>query len=75
MVTLPHFSFPKRLGLRLKAEGRAVDHPVFPGRPGMAARRMEDDADVRDVIEMMRLNYDLITARMSGAAGGEDQAL
>jgi Family of unknown function (DUF5519) len=24
-----HFSFPKKLGLRLRAEGRVTDHPVF----------------------------------------------
>ena len=32
-------------------------HPVFPDKRGPAARRIEDDADVRDVIELMRLNY------------------
>jgi hypothetical protein len=58
-----HFSFPKQLGLSLRTEGRVVDHPVFPGKPGFAARRIEDDADIRDVIEMMRLNYDRIIAR------------
>jgi hypothetical protein len=50
--------FPKDLGLALKQEGRVVDHPVFPGKPGPAARRIEDEDDVRDVIELMRLNYD-----------------
>lgn len=58
-----HLSFPKKLGLRLRAEGRVVDHPLFPGKPGFAARRIEDDADIRDVIEKMRLNYDRISAR------------
>ena len=58
-----HFSFPKELGLRLRTEGRVVDHPVFPGKPGFAARRIEDDADIRDVIELMRLNYERIRAR------------
>jgi hypothetical protein len=57
-----HFSFPKEVWLQLRAEGRIVDHPVFPGRQGPAARRIEDDADVRDVIAMMRLNYDRMTA-------------
>lgn len=66
-----HFSFPKQLGLRLRTEGRVVDHPVFPGKPGFAARRIEDDADVRDVIEMMRLNYDRISAR-DGASNEDD---
>ncbi len=26
-----HFSFPAKVGLELKARGRVVDHPVFPG--------------------------------------------
>lgn len=58
-----HFSFPKKLGLELRAEGRVVDHPVFPGKPGFGARAIEGEADVRDVIDMMRLNYDRIVAR------------
>jgi hypothetical protein len=29
----------------------------------MAARRIDDDDDVRDVIELMRLNYDRVIAR------------
>jgi hypothetical protein len=37
---------------------RIVHHPVFPGRQGPAARRIEDEDDVRDVIELLRLNYD-----------------
>jgi hypothetical protein len=36
---------------------------VFPGKAGPAARRIEDEADVRDVIELMRLNYDRVIAR------------
>jgi hypothetical protein len=36
---------------------------VFPGRQGPAARRINTASDVRDVIEMMRLNYERITAR------------
>ena len=58
-----HFSFPKTLGLRLRTEGRVIDHPVFPGKPGFAARKIENDDDVREVIEMMRLNYERIRAR------------
>jgi hypothetical protein len=57
-----HFGFPKELGTKLKAEGRVVDHPVFPGRPGPGARRIEVEADVREVIELMRLNYDRVVA-------------
>jgi hypothetical protein len=58
-----HFSFPKKLGVQLRTEGRVVDHPVFPGKPGFATRRIHDEADVRDVIAMMRLNYDRIVVR------------
>lgn len=58
-----HFSFPKVLGIELRDQGRVVDHPVFPGKPGFAARRIDDEDDVRDVIALMRLNYDRITAR------------
>ena len=58
-----HFMFPKEVGLRLTAQGRVVDHPVFPGKPGPAARRIESEADVRDVIELLRLNYERIVAR------------
>lgn len=58
-----HFSFPKKLGLSLRAEGRVVDHPVFPGKPGFAERKIDSEADARDVIELMRLNYDRIIAR------------
>ena len=53
-----HFSFPKGVWAELFEEGRIVHHPVFPGRQGPAARRIETDADVRDVIRLMRLNYD-----------------
>jgi Family of unknown function (DUF5519) len=58
-----HFFFGKEIGSALKEQERVVDHPVFPGKPGPAARRIETDEDVRDVIELMRLNYDRIVAR------------
>ncbi|HSD23115.1 MAG TPA: luciferase family protein [Solirubrobacterales bacterium] len=58
-----HFSFGGEIGTELKEQGRVVDHPVFPGKPGPAARRIETDEDVREVIELMRLNYDRIVAR------------
>src|SRR5436189_4458896 len=58
-----HFSFPKEVWRELRDQGRITDHPVFPGRQGPAARRIESEADVRDVIEMMRLNYDRAVAR------------
>ncbi len=57
-----HFVFPKSVWAELSEQGRIVDHPVFPGRVGPAARRIEDEDDVRDVIALLRLNYD----RMGG---------
>ena len=47
----------------MREQGRVVDHPVFPGKPGPAARRIENEADVRDVIELLRLNYDRMHAK------------
>jgi hypothetical protein len=58
-----HFAFPKPLWTELFAQGRIVHHPVFPDREGPAARRIEDAADVLDVIELMRLNYNRVIAR------------
>jgi hypothetical protein len=57
-----HFAFPKALWAELHASGRVVDHPVFPGKAGPAARRIDSDDDVRDVIALMRLNYDRIAS-------------
>jgi hypothetical protein len=58
-----HFMFPKALWRELRAQGRIVEHPVFRGKVGPAARRIESDADVRDIIELLRLNYERIVAR------------
>lgn len=57
-----HFFFPMGLWVGLEKEGRITEHPVFPGRQGPAARQIVSDEDIRDVITMMRLNYDRITA-------------
>ena len=53
-----HFGFPKQVLGELRTEGRIDYHPVFPDKTGLAARRIETDEDVRDVIALMRLNYD-----------------
>jgi hypothetical protein len=53
-----HFMFPKEIGVALKAEGRVGDHPVFPGKPGPAARRIASDADEREVVALLRMNYE-----------------
>lgn len=56
-----HFFFPKDVWHELHAAGRITEHPVFPGKVGPAARRIHSQADVQDVIALMRLNYDRVT--------------
>ena len=51
-----HFGFPRSVWDDLMKEGRVVRHPI--DKPGWAARRIEDEEDVRDVIALLRLNYD-----------------
>jgi hypothetical protein len=58
-----HFSFPKDVWRELKQEGRIDYHPVFPDKEGPAARQIENEDDVRDVIALLRLNYDRAVAR------------
>jgi len=58
-----HFGFPKAVWEELYAEGRITYHPVFPGKKGWAARSIETDDDVRDVMALLRLNYDRAVAR------------
>ena len=53
-----HLGFPKAVWHELYEKGRIDYHPVFPGKPGFAARRIEDQDDVDDVIALLRLNYD-----------------
>jgi Luciferase len=57
-----HFFFPKDVWAELREEGRIAHHPVFPDKAGPAARRIASDEDVRDVIALMRLNYERVTA-------------
>jgi Family of unknown function (DUF5519) len=58
-----HFSFPKAVWAELFEQGRIDYHPVFPGRPGFASRRIETADDLDDVIALMRLNYDRVVGR------------
>jgi hypothetical protein len=57
-----HFGFPRDVGTALREAGRVGPHPVNRHSPKMAARELRTDKDVRDVIELMRLNYDRVTA-------------
>ncbi len=65
-----HFSFPKQVWAELRQEGRIAPHPIFPDSPGPAARKIENEHDVREVIELLRLNYDRVVARYGAPAGG-----
>ena len=58
-----HFGFPKEVWGALFEQGRIDYHPVFPGRPGFGARRIETEDDVEDVVALMRLNYERVVAR------------
>src|ERR1700733_1261285 len=56
-----HFSFPKPVWAELMRDGRVGPHPVFPDAQGPAARRIQSEDDIRDVIALMRLNYERFT--------------
>ena len=58
-----HFGFPKDVWTELYEQGRIDYHPVFPGKPGFGARRIDGEADVRDVIAILRINYDRVVER------------
>lgn len=58
-----HFGFPKEVWTELFDQGRIGYHPVFPGKPGFGARQIEGPEDVRDVIALLRINYDRAVAR------------
>jgi hypothetical protein len=43
--------------------GHLHGHSVFPGKAGPAARRIETEDDLRDVVALLRLNYERVVAR------------
>jgi hypothetical protein len=59
-----HTSFPREQWTELKRDGRIDYHPVFPDKQGPAARRLETEEDVRDAIELLRLNYERALERV-----------
>jgi Family of unknown function (DUF5519) len=65
-----HFGFPRELGAELRAQGRVGPHPVNPHSTKMAARSIDGEGDVAEVIALMRLNYERI---VNGARGGAPQ--
>ena len=54
--------FPKTVWSELIQEHRIEPHPVFPDAQGPGARRIQNDDDVAEVLVLMRLNYDRLTA-------------
>ena len=66
-----HFGFPRDVGAELREQGRVGPHPVNRHSPKLAARQIESQADVLEVIELMRLNYD----RVATPEGAPTQAL
>ena len=65
-----HFGFPRDVGAELRAAGRVGPHPVFPEKEAWGARAITSDDDVREVIALMRLNYDRAVERF-GVPGGD----
>ncbi len=58
-----HIGFPKDIWQGLYDAGRIDYHPVFPDKKGWASRAIRDEDDVRDVIALLRLNYDRSVAK------------
>ena len=52
-----HFAFPADVAAQLRAAGIGP-HPAFPEHPKLAARAIRDEADVRDVLVLLRDNYE-----------------
>ncbi len=65
-----HLGFPRALWHELHDAGRIDYHPVFPGKPGYAARQIRTPEDVLDVIALLRLNYDRAVATHGAPASG-----
>lgn len=57
-----HFAFQRQLGSELRAAGRVVAHPITDA-PGLGARRIDGPEDVREVIALLRLNYERLLGR------------
>lgn len=68
-----HFNFPKGVWSELIEQHRIEPHPVFPDAHGPAARRIRNEDDIADVLVLMRMNYDRLTAG-DGASAGQSAA-
>lgn len=59
-----HFGFPKELWRELISEGIVHPHPMMID--GWAERRIRNEEDRREVIDLFRLNYERLLARRPG---------
>jgi hypothetical protein len=57
-----HFAFQRELGAELRAAGRVVAHPITDS-PSLGARPIEGPDDVREVVALLRLNYERLLQR------------
>jgi len=73
--TVAHFFLERTQAVSLRAAGRVTSHPVFPRSTRLVARRIVTVADVADVVEIMRLNYERLAAGMVGPADGAGEDL
>ena len=60
---MAHFGFPKAVWQELYDAGRIDYHPVFPGKAGFGARDIRGEGDEREVIALLRLQYDRVVAK------------
>ena len=61
VTTPPTSDFRERSAPSSANRDAVGPHPVNRHSTKLAARRIENEADIRDVIELMRLNYDRVT--------------
>jgi hypothetical protein len=57
-----HFSFQRRLGAELREQGRVLPHPITDS-PSLGARPIASAEDEREVVDLLRLNYERILGR------------
>lgn len=55
---LTDFGFPSKVRERLVRTGRAIPHPAFPDSRTDASHELRDEEDLREVVDLFRLNYE-----------------
>lgn len=58
-----HIALGRTLGTQLFDQGRLGPHPVFPQSRAIGARPIDTEADLLDVVEILRLSYDRLVER------------